>query len=242
VLGWVLGWMLRYGMVFTMPMCLLRTIVIIEPSSMNLPHILQADALCFGYPECTIVDALSLRLPAGVSLVLGDDGSGKTTLLRILAGDLAVKSGQLQICGVDIACDAKAYRQQVCWVDSRAEAFDALTPADYFAQAQQQYPHWSAPALQDLITGLSLEPHMHKSITMLSTGTKRKVWLAAAFASGAALVLLDDPLAALDKPSIRYVIQQLQAAALQSERAFVVAQYETLADVRCIQTINLNKC
>jgi ABC-type multidrug transport system ATPase subunit len=208
---------------------------------MNLPHILQADALCFGYLECTIVNALSLRLPAGVSLVLGDDGSGKTTLLRILAGNLAVNSGHLQICGVDLACDAKAYRQQVFWVDLRTEAFDAMTPIDYFAQAQQQYPHWSAPALQDLITGMSLEPHMHKSIYMLSTGTKRKVWLAAAFASGAALTLLDDPLAALDKPSIRYVTQQLQAADMQSERAFVLAHYEAPTDVRCVQTINLKK-
>lgn len=216
------------------------TIVNIERSSMNFLHILQADALCFGYSGCTVLRALSLRLPAGVSLVLGDEGSGKTTLLRILAGDLAANSGQLKIHNADLASDAQAYQQQVFWIDPRTEAFDAITPADYFAQVQLQYPNWSAAALQDLVIGLSLQPHIHKSIYMLSTGTKRKVWLAAAFASGAALTLLDDPLAALDKPSIRCVTQQLQAVA-QSERAFVLAQYDLPADIQCAQIINLNE-
>ncbi len=208
---------------------------------MNFLYILQADALCFGYSGCTVVRALSLRLPAGVSLVLGDEGSGKTTLLRILAGDLAANSGQLKIHNADLACDAQAYQLQVFWIDPRTEAFDAITPADYFAQVQLQYPNWNAAALQDLVTGLSLQPHVDKSIYMLSTGTKRKVWLAAAFASGAALTLLDDPFAALDKPSIRYVTQQLQAAAAQSGRAFVVAHYETLVDVPLAVTVDLNK-
>jgi ABC-type multidrug transport system ATPase subunit len=208
---------------------------------MNFPHILQADALCFGYPECVVLEALSLRLPAGLSLVMGDDGSGKTTLLKILAGDLAASSGELQIRGVDLARDAKTYRQNVFWADQHTQAFDAITPTDYFAQVQRQYPHWSTSALRDLIAGLCLEPHVDKSIYMLSTGSKRKVWLAAAFASGAALTLLDDLFAALDQPSIRYVTQRLQAAAMQNERAFVVAHYEALADVQCIHTVNLNK-
>jgi ABC-type multidrug transport system ATPase subunit len=208
---------------------------------MNFTHILQADALCFAYPECSVLQTLSLRLPAGVSVVRGDDGSGKTTLLRILAGDLAANSGQLQIQGIDLAHDAKAYKQRVFCVDPHTEAFDAITPADYFAQVQRQYSHWSAPALRDLISGLSLEHHVDKSIYMLSTGSKRKVWLAAAFASGAALTLLDDPFAALDKSSIRYVTQQLQAAAKQSKRAFVVAHYEALTDVQCAHTVTLNK-
>jgi hypothetical protein len=44
----------------------------------------------------------------------------------------------------------------------------------------------------ELIDGLALE-HLFKQIQMLSSGTRRKVWIAAAFASGAALTLLDDP-------------------------------------------------
>jgi hypothetical protein len=51
---------------------------------------------------------------------------------------------------------------------------------------------------------------MDKKLFMLSTGSKRKVWLAAGFASGADLLLLDEPFAALDAPSIAFVKELLQ--------------------------------
>ena len=60
---------------------------------------------------------------------------------------------------------------------------------------------------------------------MLSTGSRRKVWLAAAFASGAALTLLDQPFAALDKVSMGVITELLQEAAGHPERAWVVADY-----------------
>lgn len=71
----------------------------------------------------------------------------------------------------------------------------------------------------------ALAPHLPKSIYMLSTGTKRKVFLAAAFASGAAVTLLDEPLAALDKTSITLVLDVLQEASHHISRAWVVADY-----------------
>ncbi len=74
---------------------------------------------------------------------------------------------------------------------------------------------------------------------MLSTGSKRKVLLAAAIASNAPLTLLDDPLAALDKPSIKMVLQQLCAAAVAKERVYVVAHYEALAGVPLAATLDL---
>jgi energy-coupling factor transporter ATP-binding protein EcfA2 len=76
--------------------------------------------------------------------------------------------------------------------------------------------------LLQLIEGLALEPHLFKQIQMLSSGTRRKVWIAAAFASGAALTLLDDPLAALDKSSALFVLSQMAALAQDGQRALVV--------------------
>jgi ABC-type nitrate/sulfonate/bicarbonate transport system ATPase subunit len=66
---------------------------------------------------------------------------------------------------------------------------------------------------------------MGKQLFMLSTGSKRKVWLTAAFASGAALLLLDEPFAALDAPSIAFVKEQLQGISAHAGRAAVIADY-----------------
>jgi ABC-type transport system involved in cytochrome c biogenesis ATPase subunit len=194
--------------------------------------ILQANKLCFSYPQCALFTALSLQLPAGVSLVRGGDGRGKTTLLRLLAGEVPVDSGRLQIKEIDQHSTPATYRQQVFWVEPRSTAFDQMTPTAYLALLQGTYAGWDAVALLALTEGLSLTEHLDKPMYMLSTGSKRKVWLAAAFASGAALVLLDDPFAALDKPSIAFVMRQLRHISQQQGQACVVAHYAVLADAQ----------
>jgi ABC-type multidrug transport system ATPase subunit len=194
--------------------------------------ILQADALCFRYPQHTLFADLCLRVPAGLNLVRGGDGRGKTTLLRLLAGQVPADSGRLSIHGDFLHSTPAAYRQQVFWVDARSTAFDQVAPTAYFASLCGTYPGWDATALDALTQGLSLSEHLHKPMYMLSTGSKRKVWLAAALASGAAVLLLDDPFAALDKPSIAFVLRQLRRLAHQRVQACVVAHYDLLRDAQ----------
>ena len=66
---------------------------------------------------------------------------------------------------------------------------------------------------------------------MLSTGTRRKLLMAAALASGAQLTLIDEPVAGLDRASIRYLCQALADTAQAPDRALVVAHYEALDGV-----------
>jgi ABC-type multidrug transport system ATPase subunit len=193
---------------------------------------LQADKVCFSYPQGILFTELSFQLSCGVSQVRGGDGRGKTTLLRLLAGDVPADSGRLYINSIDLRSAPAAYRQQIFWVEPRSTALDQITPTDYFASQRSYYASWNATALHTLTEGLSLTEHLHKPMYMLSTGSKRKVWLAAAFASNAALVLLDDPFAALDKPSIAFVMLQLRSIAQQQAQACVVAHYAALADAQ----------
>ena len=74
---------------------------------------------------------------------------------------------------------------------------------------------------------------------MLSAGSRRKVWLSAAFASGAPLVLIDQPFAALDAPSIRLLREVLQEFDGQSRRTCVLADYEAPMGVRVSACIHL---
>ena len=73
------------------------------------------------------------------------------------------------------------------------------------------------------IGGLSLAPHLDKTLTMLSTGTRRKVLMAAALAAEAPVTLLDQPFKALDRPSIDYLLALLAEAARHPCRAWVMA-------------------
>jgi ABC-type multidrug transport system ATPase subunit len=186
---------------------------------------LRAEGLSFRYVARELFSNLSVHIPPGVTWVHGGDGSGKTTLLRVLAGELPAQAGALHINGSSLRDHPEAYRQQVFWTDPRSSAFDQMSALAYFKSLLPRYPQWDERLLGVLIAGLALEPHMEKPLYMLSTGSKRKVWLAAAFASGAAVTLLDEPFAALDKASIVLVTELLEEAADDSRRAWVVADY-----------------
>ncbi|PTT19544.1 ABC transporter [Acidovorax sp. HMWF029] len=193
--------------------------------------VLQVEGLCFSYPECGVLEQWSAALPAGLVLALGDESSGKTTLLRLLAGELTAQAGRITLQGTNPGEDPKAYAQKVFWVDPRSGDLDTLTASGLLDSLSVRYPLWDAAALDAHIEGFALHEHLHKPLYALSTGTKRKVFMAGALASNAPLTLIDEPVGGLDKPSIRYLAQALASQATRSDRLIVVAHYETLADV-----------
>ncbi|MFM2051410.1 MAG: hypothetical protein RL682_1901, partial [Pseudomonadota bacterium] len=78
--------------------------------------------------------------------------------------------------------DPAGYRQKVFRTNPRAVAFDALTCTEFFAHWSNQYVSFNTYLATDLAVHLGLEDHIGKPLYMLSTGSKRKMWLAAAFA------------------------------------------------------------
>ncbi len=200
--------------------------------------ILQAEKLSFGYglsPAPLLFSQLSLALRPGVTLIGGDESTGKTTLLQLLAGVLPA-SGKLCIQGVSLAQNPAAYRRRVAWLDPRDTALDGHTAKQIFAAAA---PACDPNVLRAHTCGLSLGGQLDKTLTMLSTGTRRKVLLAAALAAEAPVTLLDQPFKALDRPSIDYLLRALNDAARHLDRACAVADYEAPPGVTLAGTVAL---
>jgi ABC-type multidrug transport system ATPase subunit len=210
----------------------------IEPFT-TPPTVLIVEDLNFSYPGHPLFINFTAQIPAGVTFIQGGDGRGKTTLMRLMAGALPAASGTLKLKGLSLSDSPQAYRDRVFWIDPRTEAKDAMTPRAYFETIKGKFSGFDVRALNALIEGLSLSEHIDKALYMLSTGSKRKVWIAAAIASGAELILIDDPFAALDKPSIRFIAQLLQDASKQPTRAWVISGYEAPEGVHLAQLINL---
>ena len=203
--------------------------------------LLQADRLSFGHaaqPAPLLFEQLSIALLPGVTWLCGDEGSGKTTLLQLLAGTRPL-SGQLHIKGISLAENPAAYQQQVAWLDPSDTALDQQTARQIFAARAQRHPSFDLEALQAHMDGLVLAPHLDKTLTMMSSGTRRKVFIAAALASQVTLTLLDQPFMALDRPSIAYLLGVLADAPQQPSRAWVVADYEAPPGVALAGVIEL---
>ena len=201
---------------------------------------LDLQNLHFTYPATPrqpLFTGLSAHLPGGVTLVCGGDGCGKSTLLRLMAGALQPGAGQVVM--------TTANRAQVFWMDPRSDAVNAalndVVVQTYFNALVPRWPDLDTAWLAELSESLGLAPHLHKPMCMLSTGSRRKVLLAAALASGAAVTLLDEPFAALDATSIRCITAALVRAAAQLHRVCVIADYQAPPGVPLVAVIPLGE-
>lgn len=185
-----------------------------QPPSPRSPVLLRARQPRLPYPGLAHFADLSFDITPGLALVRGGDGRGKTSLLRLMAGEITATAGRIE------RLAGPAFR-----VDSREAGADDQTIAQWTAHLMPAYPDWDAAQHRELCTALGLEEHEGKTFHMLSTGTRRKAAIAAAFASGAPLTLLDTPFAALDAPSREVVGELLNESARHESRAFVLADH-----------------
>lgn len=175
----------------------------------------------------------------GINLLTGE--RGKSTLLRLLAAELSAQAGWIAACGVRPDTDLTSYRSKVFWVDTAMTGDDRMTPREAFSRLAARYGGLDLARAEVAACRLGLEPHLHKTLEMLSSGSRRKVWMAAAFASATPIVLLDDLFAALDRSSIEALTQMLAEEASRAERIWVVAHYDQPVGLSLRSVIDLDR-
>lgn len=153
-----------------------------------------------------------LPLPPGLVAVTGDEGTGKTSLLRRLGEELPEL--------------AERANRLALWLDLSLPGQDEQAPHQVWDALRQRCPRWDMQLQQDLIEALALHLHLGKKLSMLSTGSRRKVALVGLLASGATVTCLDQPFAALDAASARVIRDFLADMADHATRTWVVADYE----------------
>ena len=197
--------------------------------------------LHFSYGSSPVFAGLNLSIYPGLTLLHGGESCGKTSLLRLLAGLVPAQKGAIEWLWLDPAQSlGQAVAPSVYWMDPRDAQHDAIAARAYFDLLRGRHADFSQADLDALVQDLGLDEQLDKPLYMLSTGSKRKVWLAGAFASHCRLTLLDEPFAALDQRSIARVKAWLNRAAHDTERACVLADYEAPEGVLIGQSVALD--
>ncbi len=158
-------------------------------------------AACFSIKRPGFALEVDLTLPArGVTALFGPSGSGKTTLLRCLAGLERVPGGRLTV-GDEVWQDditwRPAHRRPLGMVFQEASLFPHLDVLGNLRYGLKR-SGGAAATLEQAIALLGIEPFLARQTTHLSGGERQRVAIARALATAPRLLLLDEPLAALD--------------------------------------------
>lgn len=159
---------------------------------------------------------ISLRAGAGVTAVFGPSGSGKTTIINMIAGLIHADRGRVVIDGETVFDTSErrnvpAHKRRVGYVFQDGRLFPHLTVAGnmrFGARFARADPMASEA---EIVTLLGLEPLMGRLPDALSGGERQRVALARALLSAPRLLMMDEPLAALDEPRKEEILPYLEA-------------------------------
>jgi len=155
------------------------------------------------YGQQTALQPLDLDVTSGEVLVLlGPSGSGKTTLLRVIAGFCRLSGGQVELCGRDVT-DAPPHARGVGMVVQSYALFPHMRVADNVAfglEARNRPRAEIERAVRDGLSMVGMADFARHFPRELSGGQQQRVAMARALVIRPQVLLLDEPLSALDAP------------------------------------------
>jgi osmoprotectant transport system ATP-binding protein len=179
---------------------------------------IEIDGVTKRYDGRTVVDDLSLDVPAGeFCVLLGSSGCGKSTTLRMTNRLTAIDAGTIRVGGEDVSrLAAEALRRRIGYAIQSVGLFPHWTVEDNIATVPRLLK-WPAARVRErvaeLLELLRLDPadYRRRYPWQLSGGEQQRVGVARALAADPALLLMDEPFAAVD-PITRDALQQELAA------------------------------
>ncbi len=166
---------------------------------------LQVQHLSVNYRHVKALEDVTFKLPAGTLVgLLGPNGAGKSTLIKALLGLIPTQAGEVLYRNAPL----KQQRQQVAYVPQRSQIdwdypttvwqvvmLARTTHAGWFRSPSRQ----SREIVKEALQRVDLLHLRDRPIGALSGGQQQRIFLARAIAQQADLLLLDEPLAAVDK-------------------------------------------
>ncbi|GLX04711.1 ABC transporter ATP-binding protein [Microbispora sp. NBRC 16548] len=185
--------------------------------------VLQARDLGKKYGKRWALRECTVDIPAGhVVGLVGPNGAGKTTLLKLAAGQLTPTSGTVAVLGGRPTGDP-AQLARIGFVAQDTPVYAGLSVADHLRLGARLNPGWDAALARERIERLGLDAR-HRA-GKLSGGQRAQLALTLGLAKRPELLILDEPVAALDPLARREFLQGLMEAVAEHELSVVLSSH-----------------
>ena len=166
------------------------------------------------FPGVQALTDLTLEVPAGsIYGFLGPNGAGKTTALKMLAGLTRPTSGTARVAGIPVEAGA-AYRQAVGFLGQEPRFFGWMTGREVIEYVGSLYPADARPSkarIQEVIDLVGITDAADRPSKTYSGGMRQRLGIAQAIVTRPKVVLLDEPVSALDPIGRREVLELMTA-------------------------------
>jgi iron complex transport system ATP-binding protein len=168
---------------------------------------LQAQGLQAGYDERTVIDGLTVEIPAGrLTVIIGPNACGKSTLLKALARLLKPRGGAVLLDGRSIhELPPREVAQRLGVLPQSPLVPEGITVADLVSRGRQPHQRWwrqwSAEDQAAVAEAMSLADVANladRRVDEVSGGQRQRAWIAMALAQRTEALLLDEPTTFLD--------------------------------------------
>ena len=170
---------------------------------------LQVENVVKSFGANMAVKGVSFQVESNQILgLLGPNGSGKSTLMKIIVGILKPDSGNVNVQGISVAADAISVKRIVGFVPESPRLYEFLSGTEYLdfvATVHGLEPNLRRERISEFLRALDLEGRENELIQGYSQGMKQKLAIIAGLLHRPRILILDEPLNALDPRSARIV-------------------------------------
>jgi ABC-2 type transport system ATP-binding protein len=165
-------------------------------------------------------------LPGQVVGLLGRNGAGKSTLIECLLGLRETEAGTVTIFGEDVRHLSEGARARIGYVPQKSELFEWLTPRQMLDYFKALYPRWNDAKVETLLARWGFDgPMCNKAIGKLSGGEKQRLSIIRALAHEPQLLILDEPVSALDPVGRRDFLRELIEGVIERDTTVVFSTH-----------------
>jgi ABC-2 type transport system ATP-binding protein len=205
--------------------------------SMSTEFAVELKGVTKRYNEIVAVNNMNLTINTGeIFALLGPNGSGKSTTLKMLLGLVQPDAGSISVLGLDVLKDPVAVKRQAGYVPESPNIYEFLTGIEYLDFIADIYGVPTSEKQQritEYLKALQLEGREGDMINSYSDGMKKKITLISAFLHKPKLLILDEPLNALDPRSARIVKDFLHELKTQGVTIIMSTHVLEIAQALC---------